>query len=92
MSPRPCPKCGGELCTNERCWTDIALGGVIAKAQEAMKDQEAAEAPESEPCKWCDGRGRTEKCANCSQPAMLIRYGGCDHTCWHCGGTGKRGV
>ena len=43
----------------------------------------------NKPCPNCDGAGKTLTCANCVQPAMLISYGGCNHFCWPCHGSGE---
>lgn len=72
-----CATCGGQ-------------GAVVSEYREAGGGETWEDCPDCGACPACDGAGKTDTCANCDQPSALVQIGGCDHTCWTCGGTGEK--
>ena len=71
------------------CKTCGNKGAVDSEYREAEGGETWEDCPDCLRCSNCDGMGKTKTCANCEQPSLLISYGGCNHFCWPCNGTGK---
>lgn len=85
-----CPK-EAARCRKEdaACAACGGAGGVWVEADMPGNPKEFRPCPDCGACPNCGGTGRTSSCANCEQPSALVSYGGCDHFCWPCGGTGE---